>query len=119
MQACIFCKIVAGEIPATVIERDDDVIVITDVNPQAPTHLLVMPVQHFANLNAFAEGANDIVVAHLFAVAARLGASAGKESADSPGGYRLVVNTGANGGQTVAHLHVHVLAGRHMTWPPG
>lgn len=118
-QSCIFCRIIAGEIPATIIERDDYVIAIADVNPQAPTHFLIIPVKHFANLNAVTEGTSETVLAHLFEVAARLGESAGKESEDSPGGYRLVVNTGANGGQTVDHLHIHVLAGRHMTWPPG
>jgi len=111
---CIFCKIIAGEIPATVIDRDKDFIAIADVNPQAPTHLLVMPIKHYPNLNAFIDVLSNTVIARLFAFAAHLGASAGKGA-----GYRIVINTGPNGGQSVDHLHIHVLAGRHMSWPPG
>ena len=110
---CIFCKIAGGEIPAKFVHRDDDVVAIADVNPQAPQHVLVMPVRHVANLAEFAESAQPELVSKLFRVAARLGRELGEN------GSRAVINTGAEGGQTVDHLHVHVLAGRQMHWPPG
>jgi histidine triad (HIT) family protein len=110
---CIFCKIAAGEIPANVVHRDDDLIAIVDVNPQAPQHLLVMPVKHYDNIAELAGAADADLMAKLFEKAAQLG----REQSGS--GFRLVVNTGADGGQTVDHLHVHVLAGRFMGWPPG
>ncbi len=112
---CVFCKIAAGEIPATMVYRDEDVVAIEDLNPQAPTHLLVMPVKHYATLaDAAATTDEDTVAAGLIEVAARLGRERGGSS-----GFRLVVNTGPDGGQTVGHVHVHVLAGRRMSWPPG
>jgi histidine triad (HIT) family protein len=108
---CIFCKIGAGEISAKEVYRDADVVAIEDLNPQAPVHLLVMPVEHYATIvdAAAAEGLAD----KLTSVASRLGNERGAE------GFRLVVNTGPHGGQTVGHVHVHVLAGRYMEWPPG
>jgi histidine triad (HIT) family protein len=110
---CIFCRIVAKEIPAREIARTDDAIVIADVNPKAPTHLLVIPTRHFENLGDFATQATPHELGSLFALAAKFGREA-------PGdGYRVVVNEGPDGGQTVFHLHLHVLAGRHMSWPPG
>ena len=112
MDDCIFCKIAAGEVPANIIYRDDGVVAIEDLNPQAPTHLLVMPIEHFASVVEAA--GDDGLTAGLFSVAARLGKERG-----GAGGFRLVVNTGADGGQTVGHVHVHVLAGRPMAWPPG
>jgi histidine triad (HIT) family protein len=112
---CIFCKIAGGEIPAKIIFRDDNVLAIEDVNPQAPTHLLVLPVKHYETLaDATAVAAQDRIAAELFEIATRLGYERGGTR-----GYRLVVNTGPDGGQTVGHLHIHVLAGRSMTWPPG
>jgi histidine triad (HIT) family protein len=116
MQDCVFCKIAAGEIPAKVVYRGDGVIAIEDLNPQAPTHLLVMPVEHFATLPdvTLATPAGNAVTASLMAVASRLGAERGGDR-----GFRIVVNTGADGGQTVDHVHLHVLAGRAMSWPPG
>jgi histidine triad (HIT) family protein len=116
MDDCIFCKIAAGAIPANVVYRDDRVIAIQDVNPQAPTHLLVLPLEHYETLwDATAARADDErLVTSLLETAARLG----KESGGARG-FRLVVNTGLDGGQTVGHVHVHVLAGRRMTWPPG
>ncbi|HZZ00397.1 MAG TPA: histidine triad nucleotide-binding protein [Candidatus Baltobacteraceae bacterium] len=110
---CIFCKIASGAIPAKTVHRDDDVLAIEDVNPQAPVHLLVMPVRHHPNIAALSGGDDVSLLARLFEVASRLGRERGGD------GFRLVVNTGPDGGQTVDHLHVHVLAGRHMTWPPG
>ena len=110
---CIFCKIIAGEIPAKVVHRDDDAIAIEDVNPQAPTHLLVMPVRHVPNVGEMSPETDAALMGKLIAISARLGRENERD------GYRLVVNTGPDGGQTVDHTHVHVLAGRHLTWPPG
>jgi len=110
---CIFCKIIAGEIPAREVFRDDEIAAVEDVNPQAPSHLLVMPRAHVANASAFAKSASASAIARLFSKAAEIGRERG------PNGYRIVINEGPEGGQTVDHLHVHVLAGRHMHWPPG
>lgn len=111
--SCIFCKIVAGEIPATFVHRDEDVVVITDVNPQAPKHLLVLPVEHVPNYPEFVGFASPELIAKLFSIAGQVGRE------QSAQGFRAVINTGPDGGQTVDHLHVHVLAGRPMQWPPG
>jgi histidine triad (HIT) family protein len=111
---CIFCKIAGGEIPAKRAYRSPNVVAIDDLNPQAPRHVLVMPVAHYANLGALVDAGDAAVVAELFEAAAKLGRERGGDD-----GYRLVVNTGRNGGQTVEHVHVHVLAGRPMSWPPG
>lgn len=110
---CLFCKIVRGDIPAKVVDRDDDIVVIEDVNPQAPKHLLVMPVKHVANLPEFAGIESPELVAKFLSVVGRLGRG------QSANGFRTVINTGPDGGQTVDHLHAHVLAGRPMHWPPG
>jgi histidine triad (HIT) family protein len=110
---CLFCKIVRREIPVKEITRTSDVVVFYDVTPKAPTHLLVIPARHADNLGDFVTLAEPSEVGDLFAVASAAGRAA------SPNGYRVVVNEGADGGQTVFHLHLHVLAGRPMTWPPG
>ncbi len=110
---CIFCKIFRGEIPAREVERTAHALVFRDLNPQAPTHLLVIPERHAENLSVFAAEAPSDEVGELFALAARVG------SRECPGGYRVVSNIGDDGGQTVHHLHLHVLGGRHMSWPPG
>jgi histidine triad (HIT) family protein len=109
---CIFCKIASGEIATKEAYRDEDVVAIEDLNPQAPAHLLVIPLEHHPTIVEAAK--NGRLTARLIAVASELGAQRGGAS-----GFRLVVNTGADGGQTVGHVHVHVLAGRRMTWPPG
>jgi len=109
---CIFCKLASGAIPAKVVYSDEAVIAIEDLNPQAPTHLLVMPLRHYASV--VEASADDSLIARLMAVAARIGRERGGDA-----GFRLVLNTGPDGGQTVDHVHVHVLAGRRMTWPPG
>jgi histidine triad (HIT) family protein len=115
MPDCIFCKVASGEVPAKVVYRDDSVVAIEDVNPQAPTHLLVMPIEHSETLRqAISTDQTHALASHLFEIAARLGTESGGKR-----GFRLVVNTGEDGGQTVGHVHVHVLAGRRMTWPPG
>lgn len=110
---CLFCKIAAGEIPSKQVYRDDQVMAFDDINPQAPVHILVAPVVHHANIGALSDAEDGPLLAKLFEVATKLGRAKGRD------GYRLVMNTGADGGQTVDHLHVHVLAGRHLTWPPG
>jgi diadenosine tetraphosphate (Ap4A) HIT family hydrolase len=110
---CIFCKIVRGEIAANELVRSEAALAIADVNPKAPTHVLVLPTRHVTNLSDFVAQAANHEVGDLFALAAQVGREA------SPGGYRIVVNEGADAGQTVFHLHLHVLAGRAMSWPPG
>lgn len=111
MKDCVFCKIGAREITANEVYRDEDVVAIEDLNPQAPVHLLVMPVRHYETIVDAA--AREGLTGKLTSVASRLGSERGAN------GFRLVVNTGPQGGQTVAHVHVHVLAGRDMSWPPG
>jgi histidine triad (HIT) family protein len=110
---CLFCKIVGGTIPANRIYEDELSIGFPDINPQAPTHLLVIPKQHISS-TAKAAAEDTALMGHLMAVAAEI---ARREKLDS--GYRIVVNTGDEGGQTVNHLHLHLLGGRHMKWPPG
>jgi|SRR5580698_1171902 histidine triad (HIT) family protein len=111
---CIFCKIAGGEIPAKIVFRNDKVLAVEDVNPQAPVHLLVMPIQHYDSLlQVVCDQDTEDLQLGLIEAAATLGQK------HSTGGYRIVVNTGHDGGQTVGHLHIHVLAGRRMTWPPG
>ncbi len=110
---CAFCKIFAREISAQEVTRTDDVLVFRDVAAQAPTHLLVIPKRHVADLGDFVAEADAREVGDLFSAASRAGRAA------SPTGYRVVVNEGPDAGQSVAHLHLHVLAGRMLRWPPG
>jgi histidine triad (HIT) family protein len=110
--ACLFCKIVAGEIPATVVKRQDGLLAFKDINPQAPTHLLVIPTEHIDSLN---EANDPAVLGAMLAFARDLARDAGI----SEHGYRIVVNTNVGGGQTVFHIHLHLLGGRTMQWPPG
>ena len=112
---CIFCKIVRREIPAREVLRDDDVVAFHDLRPQAPAHVLVIPVLHADHLSAFNAQATPAQKARLFSAAAEVGAEFQRDGQ----GYRVVINEGPDGGQTVDHLHLHVLAGRHLTWPPG
>ena len=112
--SCLFCKIVAGEIPSEVVHEDELVFAFNDINPVAPTHQLVIPKRHIASAADLAETDAELL-GRVFAVAASLAADAGL-----PGpGYRVVTNVGADGGQSVDHLHFHLLGGRAMTWPPG
>jgi histidine triad (HIT) family protein len=113
MTDCVFCRIAAGEAPARVTYRDDDVIAFHDIAPQAPTHILVVPVRHITSL-AETDAGDTLLLGRLLVVAANLARAAGLEA-----GYRLVISTGPQGGQTVGHMHVHLLGGRQMTWPPG
>lgn len=108
---CIFCKIVEQKIPSQKVAEDDQFIAIRDVNPQAPTHILVIPKTHIANLGSVQEPS-------LVSAAFMKACSVAKEL-DLQNGYRIVVNTGPDGGQTVDHLHIHVIGGRSMRWPPG
>ena len=109
---CLFCKIVAGDIPGDVVHVTERTVAFRDVNPQAPTHVLVVPREHYPNAAALAAG-DPQASAELLSTAAAVAAAAGHDD------YRLVFNTGPSSGQTVFHAHLHLLAGRPMTWPPG
>jgi histidine triad (HIT) family protein len=110
----LFSRIVDGEVPAKVVYRDEQIIAIRDINPQAPTHILIIPVKPIPSMTQ--AGAEDQTLLGALLLAARKVAE--QEGLDGSG-YRLVINTGSHGGQTVPHLHVHLLGGRRMTWPPG
>ncbi|MDH5302025.1 MAG: histidine triad nucleotide-binding protein [Gammaproteobacteria bacterium] len=114
MTDCLFCKIVAGKIPANEVYRDDDVVAFRDISPQAPKHLLIIPTEHVATLNDF-DQAHQMVLGKMLLTAQKLAKAEG--FADS--GYRTVINCNQDGGQTVYHTHMHVLGGRAMKWPPG
>jgi histidine triad (HIT) family protein len=111
---CIFCRLIKGEIPADIVYRDEHSVAFRDVNPQAPVHLLVIPREHVESLNDVGRS-DEQTLGHLLRIAARVANEAGLAES----GYRTVINTGADGGQSVFHLHVHVLGGRRLTWPPG
>lgn len=111
---CIFCRIACGEVPATMVYEDELVVAFRDLNPQAPTHVLVIPREHVASLNAVSEG-EEGMMGHIVWVAARIAKAEG--CADR--GYRLVANCGAEAGQSVDHVHFHLLGGRALGWPPG
>jgi len=110
--SCIFCRIAEGDMDADVVSSDDHVIVIRDIDPKAPTHLLVLPRRHVASIDEAADDGE--LVARVMRVARDAARAEGLDD-----GYRLVTNVGEHGGQTVPHLHVHVLGGRHLGWPPG
>ena len=114
MDNCIFCKIVAGEIPADKVYEDDHVVAFRDLNPQAPTHILVIPRRHIATLNDLVP-AEEGVMGQMFGAVRDIAAEEGLAEA----GYRTVVNCNEAGGQTVFHIHLHLLGGRMMHWPPG
>jgi histidine triad (HIT) family protein len=111
---CPFCRIVAGELPSTRVHEDDLVIAIRDIAPRAPTHILVLPREHVPSAADLTD-AHAPLVGRIFAVAAELARSEGI----ADGGYRVVTNVGAWGGQTVDHLHFHLMGGRPFSWPPG
>jgi histidine triad (HIT) family protein len=112
--SCLFCRIASGEIPASKVYEDTDVLAFNDINPQAPLHVLVIPKQHIATTNDLTE-ADEALVGKLVRTAAALAAQKGY--ADR--GYRVVFNCNAEAGQTVFHIHLHLLAGRSLGWPPG
>jgi histidine triad (HIT) family protein len=109
---CLFCKVITGTIPADLVYQDDRCVVIRDINPQAPTHVLVIPREHLESLDDVGQK-DEALAGHLLHVGARVANDSGHEA------YRTVINTGAGAGQSVFHLHVHVLAGRSLSWPPG
>jgi histidine triad (HIT) family protein len=113
MSTCIFCRIAAGEIPARIVRTDEDFVAFHDVAPQAPTHVLIIPRRHLASL-ADARPEDAALLGRLVTAAAEIATELGVER-----GFRLVVNSGAPAGQSVFHLHLHLLAGRKMSWPPG
>jgi histidine triad (HIT) family protein len=112
MDDCLFCKIIAGDIPSNKVYEDELCYAFYDIDPQAPTHFLVIPKAHIPSVSAVTQD-NQTVVGHIFAVIAKLARELGLDS------YRVVSNIGEQAGQSVLHLHFHVLAGRDMTWPPG
>ncbi|MDX1480117.1 MAG: histidine triad nucleotide-binding protein [Woeseiaceae bacterium] len=111
---CLFCKIVAGDIPADIVHDTDSVLAFRDINPQAPTHVLVIPRRHIATLNDL-EAGDDALVGKLFLAAREIAAEEGIAEA----GYRTVMNCNRGAGQSVFHIHLHVLGGRGLDWPPG
>lgn len=113
-QECLFCRIVRGEIPAKVVHETDSVVAFRDIDPKAPVHVLIVPKRHIASVNEVTEG-DEPELGALFVAARAIAAAEGL----SDGGYRLVVNTGTGAGQTVWHIHLHLLGGRSLTWPPG
>ena len=114
MADCLFCAIAAGEIPATRVAETDRVLAFRDINPQAPTHVLVISKAHYPNVEALAV-ADSGLLGEVISEAHRVAAAEGV----SDSGYRVVFNTGEHAGQTVSHVHAHVLGGRALTWPPG
>lgn len=111
--SCIFCKIVAGKIPSTAVYQDEDSYAFADLHPQAPTHVLLVPRKHIGSL-ADAKPEDTALLGRLLASAAEIARREGLGN-----GWRVVINSGADGGQTVGHLHLHILGGRGMGWPPG
>ena len=109
---CIFCKIVSGEIPSKTIVNNKELIAFRDIAPQAPTHILIVPKKHVASLD-------DMTDSDLLGRMMTLAAALARQEHISKSGYRTVINTGGDGGQSVDHLHIHLLGGRKMTWPPG
>lgn len=113
MKDCLFCKIIDGHIPSDLIYEDEKVIAFTDINPQAPVHFLVIPREHIKSLNEIDENHKNLI-GHIVYIASKLATENGLED-----GYRIVNNVGKQGGQTVDHIHFHVLGKRDMQWPPG
>ena len=114
MFGCVFCQIVSRNMPATILYEDEQCVAFQDINPKAPVHVLVVPRKHLPSLNEQL-AKDETLLGHLLTVAARMA----KEKGIDGTGYRIVINTNAEAGQTVFHLHVHVLGGRIMRWPPG
>lgn len=112
---CIFCRIVAGDIPAKIVRKSADAVAFHDLTPQAPTHVLVIPTTHYGAVRDARGPEGEAVLGRLLAFAALVATDLGLDQ----GGYRLVTNTGADGGQSVFHLHLHLLGGRRLGWPPG
>tara|TARA_B110000858_G_scaffold175732_1_gene209374 strand:+ start:60702 stop:61049 length:348 start_codon:yes stop_codon:yes gene_type:complete len=111
---CLFCKIIAGEIPSNKVYSDDELYAFHDINPAAPTHILVIPKQHLSDVSAAGEG-DEALLGKLLLKANQIATDLGL----GEDGFRYVINTGRDGGQTVFHLHLHILGGRTLSWPPG
>lgn len=114
MNDCLFCKIISGDIPSVKVYEDEYVYAFNDIEPQAPIHIIIIPKVHIASGNELNDE-NASVVGHIFAVAAKIA----KDMGFADNGWRIVNNCGEDGGQTVGHLHFHLLAGRNLQWPPG
>lgn len=114
MEDCLFCKIANGELATDIIYQDDKVLAFNDINPQAPTHILITPRKHISTLNDL-QDQDTSIVGHMVQIAQQLA----KQYEHADDGYRLVMNCNEHGGQTVFHIHMHLLAGRKLTWPPG
>lgn len=114
MEDCLFCKIISGEVDTDFVYSDDQVVVFEDINPQAPVHLLIVPKTHIEDLNHLEKSDGDLI-SHIYQIAKKLAAE--YDIAES--GYRIVSNCGDDGGQTVYHIHFHLLGGRVLQWPPG
>jgi histidine triad (HIT) family protein len=115
MTDCIFCRIASGEIPATIVRRSDDAVAFRDLDPRAPTHVLVIPTKHLEAVRDAGGDEDRRLLGSLLAFTAEVASELGLDA----GGYRIVTNTGPDAGQSVAHLHLHLLGGRRMSWPPG
>jgi histidine triad (HIT) family protein len=114
MSECLFCRVVEGTIPATIVHSDDRLVAFADINPQAPLHVLIVPRRHIATLNDLVEGDDDLTGAMI-----RLAAALARERGYADSGYRVLFNCNQHAGQTVFHIHLHLLAGRRFAWPPG
>ena len=115
MADCLFCKVVAGEVPAKVVKRTGEAVAFRDIDPKAPTHVLVIPTQHVPAVRDAKDPGSDLLLGRLLTFAAQVATELGLDAK----GYRIVANTGDDAGQTVDHLHFHILGGRRLTWPPG
>ena len=114
MSDCLFCKIIAGQIPGAVVHQDESLVAFKDISPQAPLHVLIVPRQHIASLNDLSAEHDGLVGSMV-----RLAAALAKQHGYDEGGYRTVFNTNREAGQSVFHIHLHLLAGRPLNWPPG
>jgi histidine triad (HIT) family protein len=110
--SCIFCRIARGQVPAQIVMHSRDIVAFRDLNPQAPVHILIIPTKHIRSLD---DAADSDLLGQMMSLAAAIA----RQEKISRSGYRTVINTGADGGQSVDHLHIHLLGGRPMTWPPG
>jgi histidine triad (HIT) family protein len=115
MADCLFCKLVAGQIPATIVKRSDDMLAFRDIDPKAPTHLLVIPTRHVPAVRDANGAEGERLLGRLLRFTSQLATEQGLDAK----GYRIVTNTGPDAGQSVDHLHLHLLGGRRLTWPPG
>jgi histidine triad (HIT) family protein len=114
MEDCLFCGIIEGRVKGNIVYQDESIVAFRDIRPQAPVHILIVPREHVATILEL-ETQDQAVIGHIFLVAAKLA----RDQSVAENGFRMVVNSGADAGQTVFHLHFHLLGGRHFSWPPG